>query len=271
MKNWSLIVDRKPLEGSWNMAVDDFLFHSLGEEPQTFLRFYTWKRPTASLGYSQNVHRVLDVGYCKRNGIDVVRRITGGKMVLHYREVTYSINSSDSVLFTDKLTDSYKLISEAMMKGLENMGLDPILAAEPPASYTRGNLPCFSYPARNEVEVKGKKIIGSAQKRVGSNFIQHGSIPLQDDGELLKKISFLGENEGDVRMIALSHALGKDVSFEWAVEHLIAGISDYFNVELLPKILSEDEKQAVTRIQKERYSNSSWTYDRLADRISKEH
>ena len=96
MKTWALIVDESPLPGSWNMAVDDYLFRSLGEEPQTTVRFYSWLKPTASLGYSQKVERVLDLEYCKQNGIDVVRRITGGKMVLHFRELTYSVRSSES-------------------------------------------------------------------------------------------------------------------------------------------------------------------------------
>lgn len=260
MKKWSLIVDKEPLPGSWNMAVDDYLFRSLGEKPQTTVRFYSWENPTASLGYSQKADKVLDVQYCQNNGIDVVRRITGGKMVLHFREVTYSICSSDSSVFTDKLSDSYRLISEALMKGLEKMGLDSVLAEESPSSYARGNLPCFSYPARNEVEVNEKKIIGSAQKRVGSTFIQHGSIPLEDDRDLLRKISFLEESEEDVRLISLSQALGEEVKFDWAVDLFIAGISDYFRVELVPRSLAENERETVSQIQRERYNNANWTF-----------
>ena len=243
------------------MAVDDYLFRSLGEKPQTTVRFYSWKNPTASLGYSQKADKVLDVQYCQNNGIDVVRRITGGKMVLHFREVTYSICSSDSGVFTDKLSDSYRLISEALMKGLEKMGLDSVLAEEPPSSYARGNLPCFSYPARNEVEVNEKKVIGSAQKRVGSTFIQHGSIPLEDDRDLLRKISFLEEREEDIRLISLAQALGKKVKFDWAVDFFIAGISDYFHVELMPRVLTEKERETVSQIQKQRYTSAGWTFE----------
>ena len=242
------------------MAVDDYLFRSLGEKPLTTIRFYSWMKPTASLGYSQKTDKVLDVQYCQNKGIDMVRRITGGKMVLHFRELTYSICSSDSSVFTDKLSDSYRLISEALMKGLKKMGLESVLAEEPPSTYARGNMPCFSYPARNEVEVKKKKVIGSAQKRVGSTFIQHGSIPLEDDRDLLRKISYLEQSEEDVRLISLSQALGKDVKFDWAVDFFISGISEYFNVELIPRILTEKEKGAVSQIQRDRYNNPEWTF-----------
>ncbi len=146
------------------------------------------------------------------------------------------------------------------MKGLEKMGLNSVLAEEPPSSYAKGNLPCFSYPARNEVEVNEKKVIGSAQKRVGSIFIQHGSIPLEDERDLLRKISYLEQSEEDVRLISLSQALGKEVTFDWAVDFFVAGISEYFNVELTPRSLTEKDKGVVLQIQTERYNNADWTF-----------
>lgn len=260
IKEWDFLVDKKPLKGSWNMAVDEFLFRSLGEKPKTYLRFYMWKKATVSLGYSQKIQNVLDVDYCRKKGIDIVRRMTGGKLVLHHKEVTYSVSSSDYEIFTSTLADSYRRISEALMRGLEMMSLYPVLAEEPPSLYARGNLPCFSYPARNEVEVEGKKIIGSAQKRVGSRFIQHGSIPLEDDEELLKSVSFLKGASENMRMGSLSQALGMEVSFEWAVNHLSSGFAEYFGIILRPRRLSREEKKAISLIQKEKYGKPHWTF-----------
>jgi lipoate-protein ligase A len=176
--------------------------------------------------------------------------------------VTYSICSSDGETFTSKLINSYRLISESLMQGLRRMGLKPCLADAPPDSYLRGNLPCFSYPARNEVEVNGKKIIGSAQKRAGSLFIQHGSIPLEEDEGLLNSVSFLKGEESLSRMTSLSRALGKAVSFNWAVGHFISGISEFYGVKLSPKILDDAEKRAISSIEKERYLNKDWTLNR---------
>jgi lipoate-protein ligase A len=244
------------------MAVDDFLFQSLREEPMTFLRFYQWEKPTASLGYSQNISRVLDVNICHEKGFDIVRRITGGKMVLHHQEITYCICSSDSEIFTANLTKSYRLISEALIKGLEKMGIEGRLAEETPSPYARGTLPCFSYPARSEIEFNGKKIIGSAQKRVGEKFIQHGSIPLEKDEEILRKISFLNKGKEMVRMVSLSEALGKKVDFSWAVDMFRSGISEYFNIHLSPRVISQQEKDTILKIQKKRYQNPEWTFRR---------
>jgi lipoate-protein ligase A len=260
MKEWKLIVEKKPLDGSMNMAIDDFLFRSLSSEPQTYLRFYRWERPTVSLGYSQDIRKVVDVEYCQNKGIEVVRRMTGGKLVLHHKEVTYSLCSSDKETFTSTLADSYRLISLGLMRGLEKMGLKSCLADSPPNSYARGNLPCFSYPARDEIEVKGKKMVGSAQKRAGSKFIQHGSIPLEEDEGFLVPVSFLKKEDSKGRMISLSQALGKKVGFDWAVERLISGISEFFKINFRPKVFDAEEKKDILKIQEERYANKNWTY-----------
>ena len=243
------------------MAVDDYLFQSTEKVAQTYIRFYRWKSPTVSLGYSQKIKEAVDVDFCLKNGIDIVRRITGGKLVLHHREVTYSICSSDKATFTSKLIDSYRLISESLMRGLEIMGLRPCLSKNPPPiTYVRGSFPCFSYPAQNEIEVDGKKIIGSAQKRVGSRFIQHGSIPLEENDEVLESISLLEEMGESIRMISISTALGRNVGFNWAVNHFVSGVSDYFGVMLKSKSFTKEEKKNISNIQKERYKNPDWTY-----------
>ena len=160
-----------------------------GKEPATFLRFYRWERPTASLGYGQDAARAADLDFCRANGIDVVRRMTGGKVVLHHRELTYSLASSDTETFTATLRESYQLISLALVKGLELMGLSARLAPASPPAYVRGTMPCFAFPARDEIEIGGRKIVGSAQKRTGASFIQHGSVPLEKDEALLKAVA----------------------------------------------------------------------------------
>lgn len=259
IKTWALIVQEDPAPGSWNMAADEFLFRSLVDKPETTLRFYRWKRATVSLGYSQRAAEAADLEFCRTNGIDVVRRMTGGKLVLHHNEVTYSLCSSDTELFTPTLRDSYRHISEGLVRGLEKMGLTACLADAPPSSYAKGTLPCFSYPAQDEIEIQGRKIIGSAQKRTGTRFLQHGSIPLEEDDELLKSVSLLREGEGLIRMISLSQALGRPVEYDWAVTHLASGMAEYFGAALSPREFTGEEKREIARIQKDRYDSPAWT------------
>ena len=164
------------------MAVDEYLFARVREERHTFLRFYQWEKPTISLSYGQEAARVVDIDFCRANGIDIVRRMTGGKVVLHLRELTYSLASSNTETFTPSPLVSYRSISLALVKGLALMDLSARLAsASPPPMYVRGTMPCFAFPAKDEIEIGGRKIIGSAQKRIGASFIQHGSVPLDKD------------------------------------------------------------------------------------------
>jgi lipoate-protein ligase A len=241
------------------MAVDEFLFRSLDARPLTTLRFYQWALPTASLGYTQDVAKAIDLEFCRRNGIDVVRRITGGKLVLHHLEITYSVVSSDTSTFTPTLAGSYKLISRALMRGLELMGLSPTAADKAPPFYAKGNLPCFSHPAQDEIEIGGKKIVGSAQKRAGTGFLQHGSIPLSHDETLLKSVSLLGEDPAEIRMTSLSEAMGRPVEFSWAVERLAAGFREFFGVEPDPLYLTPADEETVLAIERSKYGHDAWT------------
>ena len=138
------------------------------------------------------------------------------------------------------------------------MGLESRLAKDTPPDYARGISPCFSGPARDEIEMKGKKIIGSAQKRTGNKFIQHGSIPLEKREELLKSLSPLGHKEKVIKMISLSDALGQKVDFKWAVDHFVSGMSDFFRVRLVPRFFLASELDAIQKIQKERYDSPEW-------------
>jgi lipoate-protein ligase A len=259
-KNWHLIIDRTPHKGSWNMALDDYMFRSLGEDATTYLRFYRWDGPTVSIGHSQKAANVVNLDFCRMNGIDIVRRITGGKLVLHHKEVTYSVCSSDTEIFSKELMDSYRLISEALNFCLQRMGIESLLAKDTPSDYARGIHTCFSLPARDELQVEGKKIIGSAQKRTGKKFVQHGSIPLEKEADLLMSASRSSQKESTIKMTSLSEELGKKVDFDGAVEHFVSGISEYFDVSLVPISFSADQLDAIRKIQKERYENPDWTY-----------
>jgi lipoate-protein ligase A len=260
MTEWSLMIDPAPQSGPWNMAVDEYLFRSVGEGAATVVRFYRWARPTASLGYSQEIDKVLDLEFCRRRGIDVVRRMTGGKLVLHDREVTYSVCSSEVSAFSATLADSYRLISRALILGLEKMGLSAELAGSPPAAYGRGLMPCFSYPARDEIEVDGRKLIGSAQKRAGASFLQHGSIPLEAEPERLRRVASAAGRSAELRALSLSEALGRKVTFEWAVRRFVQGFEEFFQARFRPRALSDVEREEVRRVEQARYANPQWTY-----------
>jgi lipoate-protein ligase A len=262
MEPWQLMVDREPLPGSWNMAVDERLFRLAAESPRTFLRFYRWQRPTASLGYSQDASQVVDVEFCRSQGIDIVRRMTGGKLVLHDREVTYSVASADAGTFTDTLRESYRRISRALLRGLALMGIAARLAETSPPAYVRGTMPCFAFPARDEIEVGGRKIAGSAQKRTGALFLQHGSVPLEKDEALLAAVSRPGETAESLGMTSIAEALGRPVDFDAAVGVLVRGFAEEFVAAFEPFALTPADTEAVRLLQASRYAADAWTFRR---------
>ncbi len=185
MPSWFLLLEPEPLPAAENMARDEYLFHLCHEKKQGFLRLYSWRLPTFSIGASQRAARALNLDAIREGGCEYVRRITGGKAVLHHREVTYAVASSEDVFFKENdLHRSYLLISRVLVGAIRSLGVDAVLSKGSASELARSSNPCFSFPTPHEIEVAGKKIVGSAQKRDRQALLQHGSIPLAMDYDL---------------------------------------------------------------------------------------
>jgi|Deesub1362B_J571_1020462.scaffolds.fasta_scaffold01507_7 lipoate-protein ligase A len=257
---WELIIDYRPLKGSLNMAIDEFIFSLVKKEKKTILRFYQWEKPTISLGYFQKVNEAVNLNYLKEKNFDLVRRITGGKLVLHNKEITYSIASSEVNIFTNSLKNSYKLISQALCLGLSKIGINAQLASRKDFSYLSKSLPCFSYPAQDEIKVNDKKLVGSAQKREGKCFLQHGSIPIEGDYEILKELTSKLTPKFEKNMISLKEILCRDINFSEVISCLVQGFKEFFQVEFENKTFSDQEKKEILILQKEKYESPSWNF-----------
>src|SRR5436309_13644567 len=196
---WELIIDGT-LDGAANMAVDAALLGEVERFPgaRTVVRFYGWRRPTISLGRNQKVENAVDVDYCRANGIDIVHRPTGGRAVLHDDELTYAVISNDSSCFGDTIYGNYKRVSEALCLGYQNLGIPAVLAPDtrkPDDWENEGDPPCFVSPSRYELMVNGRKVVGSAQRRVRSSFLQHGSMPITFNYEALARATRTRDKE----------------------------------------------------------------------------
>ncbi len=171
------------------MALDEALLHSVasGESPPV-LRFYRWRPATITLGYGQSITADVDLEVCRRAGLDVVRRSTGGRAVLHDHEVTYAVIAPvNTGLFGGSVLDCYRVIAEVLQQTLVGLGLPAQLVPGKPRGGQQSAVKavCFSAPSQYELVVHGHKVAGSAQKRFGQTFLQHGSIPLDMDLDLL--------------------------------------------------------------------------------------
>jgi lipoate-protein ligase A len=150
----------------------------------TVVRLYRWSRPTVSVGRHQDLGQAIDLHYCKRNGIEWVRRPTGGRAVLHDEELTYAVVSNDPDLFPcGSISATYRLVSEILASGLGALGGAVALQRKRGSSAQKGAPlnPCFATASRHELLFQGRKLVGSAQRRLRHSFLQHGSIPIRLD------------------------------------------------------------------------------------------
>lgn len=248
-------------EGAFNMAVDEVLLAGVesGDSPPT-VRVYGWTPPAVSTGHSQKIGRELDLERCRRAGVDVVRRPTGGRAVLHAGELTYSVaGPSGRAPLGSSIAESYRAIADALLRGLAELGVEATLTPVPTAPTRRdsgASPPCFVSAGRFEVVVGGRKLIGSAQRRVGSSVLQHGSLLLDPSHEGLADLLKV-ERESDRETIRralslkttnLAEVLGRAVEFGEIVAPIRRGFETAFCVELHEGCLSERESEKVGKL-----------------------
>lgn len=170
-------IDSPAAPGDFNMACDYFLPSSLKPDNGCILRLYTWSRPAISLGYHQDAAEV-DLKACASEGIDVVRRPTGGRAILHAQELTYCfIAPVGDNSGRERLRMIYRSVHRAIFISLNDFGIEASFAPDRKNRQQHNPL-CFATSAGTELEYEGKKIVGSAQRLLPGTILQHGSILL---------------------------------------------------------------------------------------------
>jgi len=262
------------LTGYENMAIDEAIFISCqgGKAPPT-IRVYGWTPPAISLGYFQKAENAVDLEACKRRGVDVVRRLSGGRSVLHHRELTYSIICREGTPpLGSSVLETYKTISECLIITLRGLGLDVQWVAsrekQTAAQEKDKTVSCFSSPSWYEITVEGKKICGSAQKRGNGVLLQHGSLLIEYDPELLAEVlhsrksdkEFLSEIRTSTT--AINRHLSKKIDFYQLKKLVLKSFKDQLGITLTTGKLSDDERQLKDHLLKEKYTTDEWNLHR---------
>lgn len=233
-------IDTGEHSGQFNMDFDVRHAEMVdAHEAGAMLRVYNWKPWCISLGRHQKIEEI-DQERTAAAGYDIVRRPTGGRAILHAEELTYSVimPSEDRGIM-----EVYRQISEALTAGLQLLVPEIDIAKTQPNFQKlyreAGSIPCFSSSARYEIEFGGKKLVGSAQRRIGSTVLQHGSILI---GEAhLALADFLAVSDEareqlrqDMRShtITLQEILGRPVHRDEVRDALIQGFSRSWGVEI---------------------------------------
>ncbi len=162
------------------MAFDEELFNSFESgNPESVFRIYGWEPKAVSAGFSQNINDIADTKKCRADGIDVVKRMTGGGALFHSGEITYSMVFSDALFKTMTAGEIYKATTAFLIHFYKALGLDASYWGESFSSEKiDGSGFCLAGREKYDIIIGGKKIGGNAQKRRRGIIFQHGSIPL---------------------------------------------------------------------------------------------
>lgn len=281
---WRLLVGFD-LPGPVNMAIDEALLDSVIAGGAPVVRFYTWQPATLSLGTNQALGEI-DRTECETHGFDVVRRLTGGRAVLHQHELTYSVIARENdPRVSGGVVESYRKISAALVEGLRTLGASVSLAApdrallramsrrrvasldEDGESTQGSNAVCFDAASAYELTAGGKKLVGSAQARRGGALLQHGSILLDIDWDAWVSVFAYASEAGKrraytklpERMTSLGQELGRAISPQEALVALVPAFERVLSISLETAAMDPFEETAARKLGLEKYGSEAWT------------
>jgi lipoate-protein ligase A len=257
---WRLLMT-EACDGATNMAIDEALWRGRQEaaSPPT-LRFFAWAPPTVSIGYGQPLDRHVDIEACRRLGVGIVRRPTGGSAIYHdgpERELTYSVlAAAEDLGVSADLLDTYRWIARALVRGLNALGAGAEMI---PTGRGLGRDPafCFARTGAYEIEVGGRKLVGSAQRRQGTSFLQHGAVLLGVDAPRLRAL-FPTTRDPAASLTTLEAVLGRRPSFEEVAVALRHAFEAEHGLRLAPGGLTAEETVHVERLVRDRYGSDAF-------------
>jgi lipoate-protein ligase A len=262
------------MKGKFNMAVDEGIRNAyLRGDVGPTLRFYRWKPACLSVGRFQNVGKQVDLENLRDLGIDLVRRPTGGRAVLHDDELTYSVVVSEKLL-PGSVLETYMTLSQALADGLRALGIPAELTEVERGVTARDprfkHAACFSAPSWYEIEACGKKIIGSAQVRKGGVILQHGSIPLTMDPAKLARCFKTRSPGGAERLqsmlagkaAGLSEICGRYISSRELERELTRAFERVLGWKAERGSLTPWEVGEAVRLSQGKYGSMGWTMER---------
>lgn len=266
------VITHAAADGPANMAIDEAIAEAVreGRVPPT-LRFYAWQPACLSLGYAQPAVDV-DFERLRASGWNAVRRLTGGRAILHIDELTYSVAApADEPRVSGGVIESYRRLSRGLTAGLAALGaaVEADQAADSAAHRFKGPV-CFEVPSDYEITVDGRKLIGSAQTRRGGGevVLQHGALPLSGDvSRICDVLTFDSEEARQAarervlrRAITLEEALGQRIDFASAADAITEGFAGALNLTLEPGELTDTERAQAEALCAEKYAAPAWTF-----------
>ena len=265
---WRLI-DTGSLPGPLNMAIDEALLRSFDPNSSApILRLYGWSPPALSLGRFQSAYQVLDLERCREDDVAVVRRITGGGVIYHADELTYSIVCAPGQIPpAASVKDSFRVLTGFLLDFYCRLGLDAVYAQDAAPKGTRlGERTAFCFAGRESFDIlaNGCKIGGNAQRRMKGLIFQHGSIPLVNRAHT--GLGYMREQGAELAHDATSLAeCGVAAGADVLQRELVASFCSCFMIKLSEDVLSAQEQAAAERFSTEKYATDSWNLEGVGE------
>lgn len=270
-ETWALL-DSGHHDAAINMAIDEALleWHSEEKIPPT-IRFYGWKNPTLTVGHFQNVEKTIDFEGIKKHRCEFVRRLTGGSAVLHDDELTYSIVVREShPKIPQSVNKAYYVLAQGLLEGYRLLGIDADFAIPERELFKERSAVCFEVPAIYEMVVDGKKVSGNAQTRKLGVLLQHGSIPLSFDADMLFDLfKFSSEKFRErkrkafvQKAISINDITETKHTYDSVKEAFLAGFEKSLNIRTETMELTDEQWKYIHYLADTKYRTDSWNLKR---------
>jgi len=265
LKTWKFLYSGEK-DPFFNLALDEVLFFENQKgDSVPVLRIYGWDKPAISIGYFQNVSRACNLAECQKQNLPIIRRITGGRAVFHEEDLTYSLVGSTCQYpeLGHNVMETYNRTSQAFLEGLKMLGVQGEWEKRKVSSNGKKSFwPCFASTSIYEVTHLGKKLIGSAQKRIGNSFIQQGSLPLTsaENPKIFLVNDNLAENGYEKKFTSLGDILRKKINLEEVAYVFKAAWEKFWNVKLLEIELAPQLIKQTQDLVHSKYSRREWNY-----------
>lgn len=249
---WRVLRD-PPQGGGWNMALDEGLARS-AKDGEAVLRLYAWDAPTISFGRNEPARGRYSEARGEALGLQFVRRPTGGRAVLHDQELTYAVILPARALGSVRAV--YGRINAALARAIGSVGATVGVSADGSVEPLDAG-PCFQSPARGEVVAGERKLVGSAQAKIGRVILQHGSILLAGDQSRLASVSLGG---GDFGQPASLDDLVPAVDVASLGDAVVEEMGSEFAGEWAESDATARERRVATELFETRYAQGAWTW-----------
>jgi len=256
--DWQLLVFG-PRDGATNMATDLALLDRARERGTATLRLYGWDVPTLSFGRNERALGRFDPARIEGAGVAVVRRPTGGRALLHHREVTYCVTAPLGAMST---AEAYRAINQLLGGALARLGVFVTAAPRLGRAMRPEGAACFAEPAAGELVVGNAKLVGSAQLIEGNTLLQHGSILLEDDQSRISalRVDRTGADANLATVATLHEILRREVS----AAEVAAAIGEELAEAVTSVYVAESDEgiSASVAAHRARFTDPGWTWRR---------